>query len=396
GAYCSHRCAPLFYGRNEESGLRCVYHGWKYDVEGNVLETPGEPPLSQLKLAIHHPAYPCVEVNGLIYTYLGPAEKKPLLPAVHWLALPKEQVDVGCKFFLECNWLQSLDGDNDRMHTAYLHTRRLTNDQRFLRSGGEFTANTGVNGAAHGGPDPRSGRRVARYVTEVEADVLPYGVQGGQIFATDDPDYLFVYADTFYMPCNGMLAGGQHVIYQVPADDYTCWRYDIILNLDGPIGHEYTLNYREESWPAPGTPFPGWQKKMNRGNNYLIDRARQRSFDIYAGVDARNHTQDAMITENLGPSTPLGNIADRTRYHLGVSDNLMFGAAQMLLQAAQDVAAGKDPPGVAFKPEDNQYPRGLGGSFEMRVGDDWRKHIRTFEPTASAVSVTQSIEHNVG
>lgn len=160
------------------------------------------------------------------------------------------------------------------------------------------------------------------------------------------------------------------------------------MRVDGPISHEYTLNYRGESWPAPEAGFPGWQKKMYRGNDYLINRDRQKTFEIYAGVDARNHTQDAMITENPGPSTPFGNITDRTKYHLGVSDNLMFGAAQMLLKAAKDVSEGRDPPGVSFKPEDNKYPRGLGGSFEMRVGENWRDHIRTFEPsgTMSVVS----------
>jgi hypothetical protein len=86
-----------------------------------------------------------------------------------------------------------------------------------------------------------------------------------------------------------------------------------------------------------------------------------------------------MITENLGPSTPNGNIVDRTKFHLGVSDGLVYKSAQMLLQAAKDVAEGKDPPGVAFRPEDNRYPRNLGGSFEMRVGDNWRDHIRTWE-----------------
>jgi hypothetical protein len=214
----------------------------------------------------------------------------------------------------------------------------------------------------------------------VEADALPYGVQGGQIFATDDPDYLHVFADTFYMPCNGQLGGGSHIIYQVPADDFTCWRYDILVNFDGPASHEYTLNYRSESWPTHDQGYPGWTKRNNRENEYLINRDKQKTFEIFAGVDARNHTQDAMITENLGPSTPEGNIADRTKYHLGVSDNLMYGAAQMLLQAARDVADGKDPPGVAFRPEDNRYPRGLGGVFEMRADENWRDYIKTFEP----------------
>ncbi len=128
--------------------LRPIYHRLNYDIDRNVLEAAGEPPTSQLKLGIRHTAYPRVEVNGLVYTYMSPPEKEP--PGVHWLTLPKEQVDVGRKLFLECNWLQSLDGDNDRVHTAYLHPRGLANDQRYLRAGGGFTPNTGANSADHG------------------------------------------------------------------------------------------------------------------------------------------------------------------------------------------------------------------------------------------------------
>src|SRR5262249_7340659 len=160
--------------------------------------------------------------------------------------------------------------------------------------------------------------RFARYVTDVQVDELPYGAQGANFFPTEDPDWLFIQADTFYMPCNGMLAGGQHVIYQVPADDYTCWRYDVVVNLHGPLSHEYTMLYSDESWPTKDSTYPGWRKRNNRGNDYLFNRDKQKSFEIFAGLDARNHSQDAMITENLGPSTPQGNIVDRSKFHLGV------------------------------------------------------------------------------
>ena len=107
-AYCSHRRASLFYGRNEECGLRCVYHGWKYDVEGNVVDTPAEPPQSNLKNKVRHKAYPCREALGMVFTYMGPPERMPLFPDYEWLTLPLENVGV-TKFFLECNYLQALE-----------------------------------------------------------------------------------------------------------------------------------------------------------------------------------------------------------------------------------------------------------------------------------------------
>jgi len=123
--YCSHRRASLFYGRNEECGLRCVYHGWKYDIEGNVLETPAEPPDSNLKHKVHHTAYSCREASGVIFTYMGPKDKMPLFPNFDWLMVPPDHVVVD-KFFIECNYLQSLEGDCDIAHAAYLHRGTLT------------------------------------------------------------------------------------------------------------------------------------------------------------------------------------------------------------------------------------------------------------------------------
>lgn len=123
--YCSHRRSSLFYGRNEECGLRCVYHGWKYDIEGNVLETPAEPPDSHLKHKVHHTAYSCREASGVIFTYMGSKDKMPLFPNFDWLMVPPDHVVVD-KFFIECNYLQSLEGDCDNVHAAYLHRGTLT------------------------------------------------------------------------------------------------------------------------------------------------------------------------------------------------------------------------------------------------------------------------------
>src|SRR5215468_5002508 len=99
GERCAHRGTSLFYGRNEECGLRCIYHGWKYDVDGNILDTPAEPAESMIKHHVKQTAYPCIERNGMIMAYMGPKEKQPLLPNFEWFTLPPEQVIVGDKYW---------------------------------------------------------------------------------------------------------------------------------------------------------------------------------------------------------------------------------------------------------------------------------------------------------
>ena len=107
---CSHRLASLFYGRNEQGGLRCAYHGWKYDVEGHILETPCEQEQSMLRFGLQHRSYPCEDVNGLIWTYMGPREKKPLLPDTLWFNAPATHVET-LKFRNESSYLQGIEGE---------------------------------------------------------------------------------------------------------------------------------------------------------------------------------------------------------------------------------------------------------------------------------------------
>src|SRR6058998_3722292 len=107
GEHCAHRGTSLFYGRNEDYGLRCIYHGWKYDVEGNVLDTPAEPGNSLFKDKLHHTAYPTEEVNGIVWAYLGPAEKMPLFPGFEWAKVPGDQA-YATKCLQDCNYLQGL------------------------------------------------------------------------------------------------------------------------------------------------------------------------------------------------------------------------------------------------------------------------------------------------
>ena len=119
GEHCAHRGTSLYFGRNEECGLRCIYHGWKFDVDGNVLETPAEPSGSDFGKKLHHTAYPTHEANGVIYAYLGPREKMPLFPNYEWTQVPLNYSYV-TKCLLECNYLQGLEGECDSSHLSFL------------------------------------------------------------------------------------------------------------------------------------------------------------------------------------------------------------------------------------------------------------------------------------
>jgi phthalate 4,5-dioxygenase oxygenase subunit len=118
--FCPHRRVSLFFGRNEECGLRCVYHGWKFDVEGNCLDQLNEPPEHQFKQHIHITAYPTVEYGGIVWAYMGPADKLPAPPKFAWTQVPETHRHV-TKVVQECSWLQALEGGLDTSHAPIMH-----------------------------------------------------------------------------------------------------------------------------------------------------------------------------------------------------------------------------------------------------------------------------------
>src|SRR5437870_753037 len=124
GEHCPHRGASLFFGRNEECGLRCVYHGWKYDVDGRCVDQPNEPAESNFKNKIRATAYRAVDWGGVIFAYLGPRQDNPPgLPQFEWALVPEAQRHHQYKAVLDCNWMQALEGDIDTSHLYFLHSR---------------------------------------------------------------------------------------------------------------------------------------------------------------------------------------------------------------------------------------------------------------------------------
>lgn len=336
---CAHRGTSLFFGRNEECGLRCVYHGWKYDVNGEVVDTPAEPAGSDFKSKVRHTAYPCREVAGMIFTYMGPTERRPFFPRYEWFDLPAGNV-LPVKSYLECNYLQGIEGDFDSSHTSFLHNNNLQDAERLKRDGA-----------------PR-----------LEAESTAYGMRAVSIRKAGT-ERIYVRTSPYILPSFSIVPGPPTAKFEeddirgfrfwVPIDDTTTWLY--ILNMRRkPFSDDERHALR--SWIAPD-----YRRVRNAGNNYLQDRDRQRTAS-YTGIDAVNPAeQDGCATESMGA------ICDRSREHLGYSDLTIIALRKMLLRALSDVAEGKDPPHVIRAAHDNDFSRLRSVKGILPAGTDWRQ-----------------------
>lgn len=348
GEHCAHRRASLFFGRNEECGLRCAYHGWKYDIHGNVLDTPAESPRTKLKERIRHPAYPCVEASGAVFTYMGPKDRQPPFPAFEWLTVPPDHVRV-TKFLLDCNYLQALEGDCDTAHVPFLH-RGNRGDGLAARRARTFEA------SPFGTTNPLTTRinSTACGLKCSDSRSLP----GRQ---------LDVRVSTFAMPCigsvpvskmvDGVLDGFQ-VVYQVPTDDYHTARYNFRFKRTEPMFEEDFMRDRFQVGPD-------YRLLANRANGYLLDREKQRTLS-YTGIEGFA-TQDAAMTESMGP------ITDRSEEHLAPTDVYVVALRRFLLKTAKDFRKGIEPPGVALASPDAYRAATTCTAVLVSRGESWEE-----------------------
>jgi phenylpropionate dioxygenase-like ring-hydroxylating dioxygenase large terminal subunit len=320
--HCSHRGTSLFYGRNEECGLRCIYHGWKYDVQGRVIETPAEPPDSTLKHKVRHTAYPCKEAAGIVFTYMGPKEKMPLLPNYEWMKLPLTHI-YATRCLQDCNYLQGLEGECDSSHLSFLH-KAFTEKKR-------------------GGGDPNMyALDAAPRLEGVETD---YGVRmisrrnGG-------PGITYLRVSNFVMPCHGFVPTGglegnregYTVHSHVPVDDEHSMRFNISFRRSRPV--------REDERRVEEEIASDHRKVRNLNNDYLQDRAEQKR-ETFTGMGKIFLVHDSCATESMG------RIYDRSKEHLGKSDGTVIAVRKFLLQSVKDFEKGKEPPHLFRTAEEN-------------------------------------------
>ncbi|HEX8968499.1 MAG TPA: Rieske 2Fe-2S domain-containing protein [Chloroflexota bacterium] len=342
---CPHRGASLFFGRNEESGLRCVYHGWKFAVDGACVDMPNEPAESDFRTRVRATAYPTIERNGIVWAYLGPRSVPPPLPHLEGNMLADGEWTITA-IQRECNWLQALEGDIDTSHFSFLHAGSLqaTSQQR-----GTFSYYMLTD-------------RAPRYAV-VDTS---YGAMYGAYRDTDDgrrywrvAQYLFPF---YTMPPQGVLGHKITVRCWVPMDDE-----HTLFIMSGP---------RPRRPPsASGSPlgrlspntsdwFGRFRMLANASNDYQIDRQKQRrnaNAEDFTGITGI-HLQDQAITESMG------SVYDRSLEHLGSSDTMVIRVRRRLLAAAAALAEqGAVPPGVD-SPED--YAVRAGGVF-LPQSQDW-------------------------
>ncbi|GAC1314873.1 MAG: Rieske 2Fe-2S domain-containing protein [Chloroflexota bacterium] len=318
--WCPHRRASLFYGRNENDGLRCVYHGWKFDATGTCVDMPNEPPQFEFKSRVKTTAYPSQERGGLIWIYMGPPDARPELPNFEWTHVPADQRYVR-KWYHESNYLQAMEGDIDSSHVNFLHANLDT-----PQAAGDAAVNRRL-----GGPVVDKAPRFS--VAETD-----YGVMIGAQRNADDAHYYWRITSwlfpTFalipapvgaYLGCN----------WRIPIDDNTCWSFSMryapdrvftpteLADLDAGLGGPPLM---------PGT----YQPERNKSNGYLLQRTLQKT-QSNTGITGGAHQQDLTITETMEP------IVDRTRERLGTSDTAIIAVRRRLMKAASDLQNGIEP-----------------------------------------------------
>jgi phenylpropionate dioxygenase-like ring-hydroxylating dioxygenase large terminal subunit len=319
--YCAHRGVSLWFGRNEEGGLRCPYHGWKYDVTGQCTEVPSEPASSGFCQKIRLKAYPCVELGGVIWTYMGPPEEKPPLPAYEWTQVPTDHRYLS-KRWQQSNYLQAMEGGIDSSHVSFLHSGDISRDPLHRgTAGAKYARSTNTTFDIH---ESDAGLLIgARRPAEP-------GFHYWRVTQWMMPWY------TLIPPYKGNALNGHA---WVPMDDHNCMAWTMTFHPVRPLTEE-ELSAMVSGKGVHAEVKPGTYRTVaNRDNDYMMDRAAQKAGRYYSGIKGIA-VQDSSLQESMGA------IADRTKENLVSTDNAIIMARMLLRKAAQALQAGKPAPGV--------------------------------------------------
>ena len=356
---CAHRGAPLVFGRNEEGGLRCVYHGWKFSVDGRCQEMPAEPDNSPMLKKVRLKAYPVKERNGVLWTYLGPDADPPPLPSVEWNLVPPENVHVSMRV-QECNWLQALEGEIDSAHAAILHGRvdaggAIDEWKQAADLQPKFEVvqhDAGMHIASRRNIDgDRNYVRVNQFLMPFWTLVPPFSefpeLSGHAWVPIDDEHTLcimFSYhpAQPFYEKTRKLFKEGHK---------------------GRETGHHSEGAYEKR---AVTEPYHTYWSRFNRANAYGFSEALQEKYN--AGLPGL-WLQDAACQSGVTP------IYDRTKEKLGTSDSGVARTRRVLLEAVKELAAEEARP-VSTRDPDLFLVRAI--SITIPAGADWMAHGKDF------------------
>ena len=331
--HCSHRGSSLVYARTEGDCLRCIYHGWMYDLDGNVLDTPAEPERSVIKDKVKHPSYATHETAGIIWAYLGPKEHKPLFPNYRFTEAPQENTNV-TKLLIDCNWLQGVEGECDSAHVSLLHQR---NDQEEL------------------------GRPILQdFAPEYETEETDFGLRLVALRKQWDESQQYVRVSSFVMPCEIWVPVFNREIHMyVPIDNTHTWRYDLGYR-DEPVRPEDVMRAKDID--------PAYHKKQHLGNAYLQDREMMTTAN-FSGIESVL-IQDAVVTEPMDYS----GIFDRTKERLGMSDVAIIAVREYILRSVREVQDGADQPHIVTDEARNDMTHVDTVEEVFPASEPWREH----------------------
>jgi phthalate 4,5-dioxygenase oxygenase subunit len=303
--FCSHRGVSLYFGRNEENGIRCSYHGLKFDRLGKCVDVPSSP---QSCSRMHITGYPCIERGGLVWAYMGPEDKMPAPPELEWATLPESHVFVS-KRVQECNYLQAMEGGIDTAHVSYVHRYEVDDDpmHKDTKALDYIKADGNV-------------------VFEIEKQPFGLTLLGRR---NGEPDSYYWRVTQWLFPWFTLIPPfGQHSLaghVWVPIDDHNCWAWSQQLKQGMGVHCEY----------EPGTYRP----KANMDNDYLMDRQAQKDKRAYSGVFGFA-VQDSSLQESMG------RIQNHEAERLLPTDRAIVMARRMLHEAVVGLENGEEPPAL--------------------------------------------------
>jgi phthalate 4,5-dioxygenase oxygenase subunit len=358
--HCPHRRASLVMGRNEEGGLRCLYHGWKVDVFGNVLEMASEPAASGLCGKVKHKAYPVKEWGGFVWTFMGPAEDMPEFEPPAFAPTTETRVSI-VKVQVPCNWAQILEGAIDSAHSSSLHSTDMPPAR--------------VDGAK--ATDKVWPRPSTDKAPRLQLQQTPFGFRYAAIrrpivnSATHDYVRITLFEAPFsvHIPPNNMY---NLSILHIPQDDYGTYFYFVAWSDTGPgIDQE---SWRKFCGAQPGVDLDSkYRKARTRDNDYLQDRQAMKLGD-FTGIRGIP-MQDMAMWETMG------RIADRSCERLGASDLAIVEFRRIMVAAVRAFAQGAKAIGT----EEPRVPKAKLRSFEGIVprSTDWKTLNVSPEETAT-------------
>ena len=325
GLHCAHRGTDLSYGRVEDGGLRCLYHGWLFDINGKCLDQPAQPADKKFCDKVRHPAYPVQEKGGCIWTYMGEGEP-PLIPDFEFLTAP-EPNRITFRVIQMCNWLQGLESSTDPAHTTYLHRRPPGKASE--RSGADISALRGTE-------PPEISIEQTAYGTRIFA--LHNAPNGRKYLRVNN--YVYPAGAT---PSTSAGEGGYQGRWYVPIDDHSHCRFEFFYSYPEPLNKERLLKNRAAN------VAPDLRHIRRQENRYLQDREELKCNESYTGMGLHFPSQDAFAIETQGA------IQDRTREHLGSTDIVIIGVRKALLNAIMQMQEGGQAPWVQRGANENPF-----------------------------------------